>query len=117
MLNAFQPSGPTVLVAATSSTGAAATQLSTTPGVCNGVRLCYPTTGSTPGVPVYVALGSSSIAAGVPTTATPALGLPVRSGETITIFVGPGLNSNWISAVTSAGSAVGGLYATPGYGQ
>lgn len=109
----FSPTGPTVLVAASSSTSVAATALSTTEGVVHAVRLCYPTTGNV-GVPVYAALGSSSIAAAVPTTATPAAGMPVPAGSDFVMLAGPGLSYSWLSAVTSAGTAAPGLFATPG---
>ncbi len=111
--NIFSPSGNTVLVAASSSTSVAATAISTTEGVVHAVRLCYPTTGGV-GVPVYVALGSSSIAAAVPTTAAPAAGLPVPAGSDFVMLAGPGLSFAWLSAVTSAGTAAPGLFATPG---
>ena len=117
-LNAFQISGPTVLVAASSSTGLAPTQLSTSPGVSQGVRLCYPSTaGLLSGQPIYVALGSSSVAAAVPTTSAPASGFPLAAGTERTILASPNKSFNWISAVTSAGTAAPGLFATPGYGQ
>jgi len=111
-LEAFSPSGATVLVAASSSTSVAATQLSTTPGVVHAVRVCYPSTGAA--VPIYVAWGSSSVSAAVPTTATPAVGIPIVAGEEKVFLMGPSLTANWLSAVTSAGTAAPGLFATPG---
>ena len=115
-LNLFQITGNTVLVAASSSTGLAPTQLSTSPGVVQGVRLCYPTTAGT-GVPIYVAFGSSSVAASVPTTSAPSAGFPVPAGGQVTLYASGSLTYNWLSAVTSAGTAAPGLFATPGYGQ
>lgn len=117
-LNAFQPQGNTVLVAASSSTGLAATQLSTSPGAVQGVRLCYPSTGGVgAGVPIYVAIGSSAVAAAVPTTGVPWTGFPIPAGTERVIYAPGGTSYNWISAVTSAGIAAPGLFATPGYGQ
>lgn len=109
----FSPTGNTVLVAASSSTSVAATAISTTEGVVHAVRLCYPTTANV-GVPVYAALGSSTISAAVPTTATPAAGMPVPAGSDFIMLAGPGLSYAWLSAVTSAGTAAPGLFATPG---
>lgn len=112
-LEAFSPSGNTVLVAASSSTGAAATQLSTTPGVSHAVRLSYPTTAAA-AVPIYVAIGSSGVAASVPTTAAPSAGFPIQANGSFVFYIGPNIDRNWISAVTSAGTAAPGLFATPG---
>jgi hypothetical protein len=111
-LEAFAPSGNTVLVAASSSTGVAATQLSTTPGVSHAVRVSYPSTGA--GVPIYVAFGSSAVAASVPTTALPSAGIPIAAGDERVFTMSPSTVTNWISAVTSAGAAAPGLFATPG---
>lgn len=108
-LNSFQPTGLTKLVAASSSTGLAATQVCT--GSEQGLYLANPST-----VPIYVALGSSAIAAAVPTTGTPAAGLCIPAGTQRPLTV-PGSNYGWLSAVTSAGAAAPGLFATPGLGQ
>ncbi len=108
-LNAFQISNLTKLVAASSSTGLAATQVCT--GNEQGLMLSNPST-----VSIYAALGSSSIAASVPTTATPGLGLCIPAGQMRSLS-NPGGNAGWLSAVTSAGSAAPGLFATPGLGQ
>ena len=107
-IQAFQISGTTKLVAASSSTGLAATQVCTAQE--QGVYLANPST-----VAIYVALGSSSIAAAQPTTGTPIAGLCIPAGTARTI-TSPGANA-WLSAVTSAGSASPGLFATPGFGQ
>ena len=112
-LEAFSPSGNTVLVAASSSTSVAATQLTTTPGVSHMVRVVYPSTSGT-GVPIYVAFGSSSVSAAVATTATPAAGTPIAAGTERVFTIAPSTAANWISAVTSAGTAAPGLFATPG---
>ena len=108
-LNTFQPVGLTKLVAASSSTGLAATQVCT--GSEQGLYLSNPST-----VPIYLAMGSSGIAASVPTTGAPGLGLCLPAGTQRTLSV-PGSNFGWLSAVTSAGAAAPGLYATPGLGQ
>ena len=106
---AFQPSGLTKLVAASSSTGVAATQVCT--GGEQGLYLANPST-----VSIYVALGSSSVAAAMPTTGVPIAGLSLPAGTQRTLSA-PGSNFGWLSAVTSAGAAVPGLFVTPGYGQ
>lgn len=110
-LNAFQPQGLTVLVAASSSTSVAATQLTTFTGI-SGVFLSNPSTMS-----LYIAIGSSSVSAAQPTTAVPISGLCLQSGKERTFTIGATTASNWISAVTSAGTAAPGLFATPGFGQ
>ena len=110
MLNAFLPSltGTTKLVAASSSTGVAATQVCT--GSEGGMMLSNPST-----VTIYAAIGSSSVAAGQPTTGTPAAGMAIPAGQMRSVFI-PGNGNGWVSAVTSAGSAAPGLFATPGFG-
>lgn len=111
-LNAFQvaPIALTKLVAASSSTSVAATQVCT--GSEQGMLLSNPST-----VPLYVAIGSSNVSAAQPTTGTPATGICIPSGAVRT-FSTPGAPTyGWLSAVTSAGSAAPGLFATPGFGQ
>lgn len=103
----FRIAGNSVLVAASSSTGQSATQLSSG----GGSPTCYVANPSTS--PVYIAFGSSSIAAGVPTTSTPSLGLCLPVGVARPFNAGP--DTFWLSAVTSAGSAL--IYATAGTGQ
>jgi len=111
MSNAFQPSGLTKLVAASSSTGLAATQVCT--GSEQGLYLANPST-----VPIYLAVGSSSVAAAMPTTGTPTAGLCLPAGSQRTLAVrGSPPGNGWLSAVTSAGAAAPGLFVTPGLGQ
>lgn len=107
-MRAFQIANTTKLVAASSSTGLAATQVCT--GQEQGMFVSNPST-----VAIYLAIGSSSVAAGLPSTGTPALGacLPPSAARA---FDTPGSNG-WLSAVTSAGAAAPGIFATPGYGQ
>lgn len=107
-MRSFQIANPTKLVAASSSTGLAATQVCT--GQEQGVFVSNPST-----VAIYGAIGSSTVQAAMPTTATPAFGfcLPPSGYRS---FDTPGSNG-WLSAVTSAGAAAPGLLATPGYGQ
>lgn len=100
---AFQISGLSVLIAASSSTGLAPTQVST--GNQGGMFVSNPST-----VSVYVAYGSSTIAAAVPTTAAPARGDCIPAGR-CRPYATPSI---WLSAVTSAGAA--NVFATPGYG-
>lgn len=103
---AFQPSGTTKLVAASSSTaGGEVTQVST--GSQQGMRIVNTSTGT---VPVYVAAGSSSIQAACPTTAAPASGLCIPAQGYVDLATPP---SGWLSAVTSAGSVS--VFATPGF--
>jgi hypothetical protein len=107
-MRSFQIANPTKLVAASSSTGLAATQVCT--GQEQGMFVSNPST-----VAIYLAIGSSSVAAAMPTTGTPSYGacLPPSAARS---FDTPGSNG-WLSAVTSAGAAAPGLLATPGYGQ
>ena len=111
MLASFQPTGLTKLVAASSSTGVAATQVCT--GSEQGMYLSNPST-----VAIYLAIGSSSVAAAMPTTGVPATGLCLPAGAQRP-FSAPGSPSatGWLSAVTSAGAAAPGILATPGFGQ
>lgn len=109
-IEVFRASGNTVLVAASSSTGLAATQISTSS--VGGVYLANPST-----VAIYVAIGSSSVAAAQPTTGIPATGMCLPNGASRTVFAPPNPDRCWISAVTSAGTAAPGLFATPGFGQ
>jgi hypothetical protein len=106
---AFQPSGTTKLIAASSSTaGGEVTQVST-----GGQQGMYVFNGSTGSQPVYVAAGSSSVQAAVPTTAVPANGTPIPPLQGRNIATPP---AGWLSAVTSAGSV--NVFATPGlYGS
>jgi len=107
-MRSFQIANATKLVAASSSTGLAATQVCT--GQEQGMFVSNPST-----VAVYLAIGSSSVAAAMPTTGTPSFGvcLPPSGFRS---FDTPGTNG-WLSAVTSAGAAAPGVLATPGYGQ
>lgn len=102
-ITAFQPMGNTALIAASSSTASTPTQVST--GSQQGMFVSNPST-----VPVYVAAGSSSVQAAQPTTAVPCPGLCVPAGQGLPITSPP---SGWLSAVTSAGSAL--VFATPGF--
>lgn len=98
----------TKLVAASSSTSVAATQVCT--GGEQAMLLVNPST-----VSLYVAWGSSTVAAAQPTTGTPAAGLCLPAGVQ-RVVSNPGTNFGWLSAVTSAGSAAPGLFVTPGSG-
>jgi hypothetical protein len=61
--------------------------------------------------PVYIALGSSSVTAVVPTSGTPALGMPVQANTEHEFTARPNM---WIAALTT--SAGGTLAVTPGSG-
>jgi hypothetical protein len=102
-ITAFQPMGPSALVAASSSTsGVSPTQVCT--GSQQGMYLANPST-----IAVYVAAGSSSVQAACPTTSVPAVGQCIPAGTQEHIWSPP---AGWLSAVTSGGSAS--LFATPG---
>lgn len=100
---AFQPSGTTKLVAASSSTASAATQVST--GSQQGMFVSNPSS-----VAVYVAAGTSDVQAAQPTTDVPCPGLCIPAGRALAIATPP---SGWLSAATSAGAAS--VFATPGF--
>ena len=104
-ITAFQISGNnnSVLVAASTAAGVAATQVCT--GSQQGMYIANPST-----VPVYIAAGSSSISASVPTTAVPAPGACLPAGTAKDFATPP---AGWLSACTSAGSAI--VFATPGF--
>ena len=103
----FQPSGTTKLCAASSS-------VPTPTQVCTGseqtMYLANPCT-----VALYVAIGTSSVTVGFPSTGTPAVAMCIPPSGSRAIGA-PGANS-WLAAMTSAGSAAPGLFATPGYGS
>ena len=109
-LNAFQPAGVTSLVAASSSTGLAPSQIAAS-GV-PGAMLANPSTQA-----IYVAIGSSLIAAAVPTTSIPSAGLCLGPGSKQSFTIPGNPNLRWLSAVTSGGVAAPGLFVTPGLGQ
>jgi len=71
---AFRPSlnGTTKLVAASSSTSVAATQVCT--GGEQGMLLTNPST-----VTLYVTIGSSTVSAAMPSTGTPIVCVPIRA--------------------------------------
>lgn len=110
MSNAFQPAGITSLVAASSSTGLAPTQIGGS-GV-PGALLVNPSTQA-----IYVAFGSSSIAAAASTTALLSAGLCINPGVSKSFTIPGNPNLRWLSAVTSGGVAAPGLFVTPGLGQ
>jgi hypothetical protein len=105
--SAFRPSGNTVLVVATSSTGQPATQWTT-----GNMSQCWVSNQST--LAVWLAWGPSSVSAGIPTTAAPCLGLALPSTLSRCFTLGPNDSVAWISAVTSGSSAA--IYVTPGVG-
>ena len=102
------PGSITKLVAASSSTSIAATAVCT--GGENGLLLSNPST-----VAIYASIGSSLVSASQPTTSL-AGGICIPPSG-VKAFLVPGTPTyGWVSAVTSAGSAAPGLFATPGYG-
>jgi hypothetical protein len=103
----FNAQAKSVLVPVSSSTGLAASQISTG-GNIGGALL---SNGSS--LPVYVQIGSSSVAAAAPTTTTPAFGMMLLPGRDYLVDVPFSTSKNWISAVTSGGTATP-LVVTPG---
>lgn len=73
---------------------------------------CWVVNGGT--VPVYLAWGTSSVQANIPSTALPNTGLCMLSTMGKAFQLGPNSNVAWIDACTSAGSA--NVYVTPGVG-
>jgi hypothetical protein len=104
----FKPQGNSKLILVSSSTGQVAQQISS--AYVPATLLSNPST-----VAIYIALGSSSVAAGQPTTATACVGLCLPAGRERVFGLGPSPTVSWCSAVTSAGSAL--LFSTPGSGQ
>lgn len=102
-MHSFMPEGATSLIAVTSTPSTAA-QISS--GNVAGVLITN--LGS---VVAYIAMGSSTVSAALPSTSAPATGSPVLPNSAATYEVRPGF---YLSAVTSAGTAA--LYATPGSG-
>ena len=100
----------TAMVAASSSTGLAPTQIAGS-GV-PGVMVTNPSTQA-----IYIAIGSSSIAAAASTTSLPSAGLCLNPGVSKSITIPGNPNLRWLSAVTSGGVAAPGLFVTPGLGQ
>jgi hypothetical protein len=103
-LAAFQVSGLTQQIAATSA-GSAAVQVST--GNQQATLLSNPST-----QPIYFVEGSSSVQAAFPTTAASAMGACVLAGRERVFTTRP---QGWLSAASSAGSVA--FFATPGNGQ
>ena len=104
MYLAFQPQGATSLIAAT-TTASAAIQIAT--GGQQGCKVLV--VGSTQHV--FLAFGVSTATAVLPTTSTPALGIPLQpsSDQSFTVPA-----NAWVSAITSSGTAS--VYITPGFG-
>lgn len=103
-LDAFLPQGNTSLIAAT-TTASAAIQVST--GAIQGLKALIQ--GSTQHV--FLAFGQTTATAVLPTTSTPAAGMPLQPGSDQTFSIPPG---GWVSAITASGTA--NVYLTPGIG-
>ena len=104
MLEAFQPQGNASLVIAT-TTASVGMQPST-----GGIIGCLLTNMSS--ADVYItASPSSAIAAAIPTTSTPGLGMPLLARSAQTFNFAPNF---WLSALTSAGTAS--INLQPGFG-
>lgn len=104
MLYAFQPQGLTSLIVAT-TTASTAYQFST--GGIQGCKVLV--NGSTQHV--FAAFGQSSAIAALPTTSTPAAGMPLLPGSDQTFTVPPG---DFCSFITASGTA--NVWVTPGIG-
>lgn len=107
-INPFVNSGNTFeLTVGTSST--TPLQLTTADGYSGGTVVVYNDGPNT----AFIAFGGSTAAAAIATAGTPALGMPVASGATVTFGISP--NANWVAAICqSAKSAT--LYFTCGQG-
>lgn len=103
-LNAFQEQGNTSLIVAT-TTASAAIQVST--GAIQGCKVLIQ--GSTQHV--FLAFGQTTATAVLPTTSTPARGMPLLPTSDQTLTIPPG---GWVSAITSSGTA--NVFLTPGIG-
>ena len=101
---AFLPQGATKLLSVSTSTAIDATQVCT--GGQQGMYIANPSTNA-----VYLAFGSSSVGASLPSTGTASAGLCLPNGAAGTFRTPP---AGWLSAVTSAGTAT--VYATAGEG-
>lgn len=108
-LTAFQPSGNTVLVIASSSTAGTPTQAST--GSQQGMLV---TNASTAALNTWIAFGqTSAVQAQIPSTGTPGPGIFLPPNVPRVFTTPPG---GWLSAITTAGTA--NVFATPGaYGS
>ncbi len=99
----FKPCGNTILISA-SSDASAGQQVST--GSVPNARLFAPAGN------VWVAIGTSSVAAAVPTTAVPSNGVLLPTAVPTVLDIGP---NAYLSAITTAGAS-GLVYITPGLG-
>lgn len=103
-LDAFLPQGLTSLVIAT-TTASTAYRFST--GSIQGCKILVQ--GSTQHV--FTAFGQSSAIASLPTTSTPATGMPMHPNSDQTFSCPPG---DFVSFITSSGTA--NVFITPGIG-
>jgi hypothetical protein len=105
-LTSFLTQGNTLIVASTAAAATAAVQPST--GSIQGMRIVNLSTND-----AYVAFGTSTATASVPTTASPSTGhQPILQRSERTFNTPPNV---WVSAITTAGQA--NLAFTPGFGQ
>jgi hypothetical protein len=100
-IEAFRPQGNTTLFAAT-TTASSGQQISS--GNVSGLRLYA-------SAACFVAIGSSTISAALPTTSTPGNGFPLPSSGVEKVGCAPGA---YISVITATGTA--NVYATAGEG-
>lgn len=103
-LNAFLPQGLTSLVVATTT---ASTAYQFASGAIQGCKILIQ--GSTQHV--FTAFGQTSATAALPTTSTPANGMPLQPGSDQTFSNPPGC---FVSFITSSGTA--NVFITPGIG-
>lgn len=102
------PSGLTKLISATTA-GAVLTQVCT--GGEQGVLLVNNSSGA-----VFVAMGSSSVVAAVPSTAVPATGICINANTNRAFWMPGGPNMGYIDAIGNVTGVTVKLYATPGFG-
>lgn len=103
-LDAFLGQGATSLIVAT-TTASAAYQIST--GAIQGCKVLVQ--GSTQHV--FMAFGQTTATAALPTTSTPARGMPMQPGSDQSFSIPPG---GFVSFITSSGTA--NVFITPGIG-
>jgi hypothetical protein len=101
-IHAFRPEGPTVKVAATTTSGATAVQIH--PGTSKHIRVW-----NSGAAEAYVAFGASGVAAVIP-TGTPANGMPVPAGA-VEIFTAV---AGYAAVIMGTGTAS--VWMTPGEG-
>ena len=105
-LTAFMPQGNTALTAAT-TVASAGIQPST--GGIQGLRAFSVGAGIT-----FLAIGTSTVTAALPTTATPGNGFPLEPNVPNIFTIPP---NAYVSVICSSVAGAASVYFTPGFGQ